>query len=515
MLARSLLGLIFFATALCAQVPNSVYSPPNTRSLALRDCINLALGHNLNLQIQHLKVDVAASAVSGAYGPYDPSFVFSATKHFIDDPGDFDPRKFNPYFPSEISKDELKSELTGKVPFGFSYDFGGSVWRNAAVTDFRSNPEDAALFPGGIRTTNSYDASVGLTMRQHLLKDFWIDTDREVLLARRTELKISREALRFQIMTTLLGVELAYYDLLGAREEVAVQEKLLGLRKRFVAETQRRVQVGDLPPLEDAQAQAQLQNTLTALASAREKFSSRQNALVSLLADDFKEWTDVNLEAADALKADPVEINRAHSFESAMTRRPDLIEARLAVEKSATMVKFLRNQLFPSVDVVGGYGGLGSTISSGGAAFNQAIGFSNPEYSYGVVVSLPLGNIAARSSYRASKAAKDMAELELKKAEQDVLLQVSDFLNRIDARYSQVASTHQARIYAESALDAEAKKLANGFTTSFTVLQYQEVLTAASSAEIQAKVDYNKLLAQLAFAEGATLDRHHLSLEVR
>jgi hypothetical protein len=39
--------------------------------------------------------------------------------------------------------------------------------------------------------------------------------------------------------------------------------------------------------------------------------------------------------------------------------------------------------------------------------------------------------------------------------------------------------------------------------------------TTARTAEIRAADDYNKILAQLAFAEGTILERHHLSLEVK
>jgi len=179
------------------------------------------------------------------------------------------------------------------------------------------------------------------------------------------------------------------------------------------------------------------------------------------------------------------------------------------------MVKFRLNQLFPSLDVVGGYGGLGNEPSSGGDAFNDAFATQNPIYSYGMVVSFPLDNASARGDYRASKAAKQIAELQLKKAEQDILLQVADFVSSIEFRFSQVASTHQARIYAEAALAAETKKFQNGLTTSFMVLQFQETLTTARTSEVRAQVDYNKALAQLAFAEGTILEKHHLSLEVK
>ena len=301
---------------------------------------------------------------------------------------------------------------------------------------------------------------------------------------------------------------------MDAREEIQVQEQALDLRRQFLAQTQRRVQVGESPPLDIAQAEAQLQNTITALAAAREVFASRQNTLIGMLTDKFKEWADVQILPSDVLAPRQAEVNRLKSFQSALERRPDLIEARLAVEKADVVVQFRFNQLFPSLDLVGGYGVLGSQ-SNPGDSLNDAFSFGHPEYSYGVVVSFPLGNAGPRGNYRASKAARQLSQLQLEKAEQDVLLQVSDFVNRLDPRYSQILSTSQARAYAEEALRAEVEKWTNGVTTGFTVLQYQDILIAARTAEVRAKVDYNKLLAQLAFAEGTILEKNHLSLQVK
>jgi outer membrane protein len=515
---RILLGLALCATAVAsAQITNP---PANTRPLSLRDCLDLALRHNLHLQIEHLTFDIAGDALSSAYGVYSPTYKFDATHGFDTILGDVDPRKFNPYFPAEITTEQMGSQLSGLAPFGFSYDLSGFVRKTEASTDFASDPEDAANFPSGIRRTNYYNAGGGLTMRQHFLKDFWIDSDREVIITRRTELKMSEQALRFQIMTTLLAVELAYDDLIDAREEIVVQEEALKLRQEFVAETKRRVQIGELPPLDDTQAQTQLQNTLTALAAAREVYATRQNTLVGLLTDNYKDWADLDLQATDPLQALPVNVNRSRSFQSALANRPDLIEARLNVEKTGVMVKFRLNQLFPSLDMVGGYGGSSNPTDSSPFlsdvfAFRNAFSFHSPEYSYGVVVSFPLDNITERGNYRASKAAKKIAQLQLQDAEQGVLLQVGDFVNRVDSRFSQVASTHQARLYAEEALKSETEKFQNGFATSFEVLQFQQILISARTAEIRAKDDYNKILAQLAFAEGTILERHHLSLEVK
>jgi hypothetical protein len=43
----------------------------------------------------------------------------------------------------------------------------------------------------------------------------------------------------------------------------------------------------------------------------------------------------------------------------------------------------------------------------------------------------------------------------------------------------------------------------------------QEILTAALKAEAQALVDYNKALAQLAFADGTTMEKQHLKLQTK
>ena len=484
----------------------------NTRPLSLSQCIELAVARNLDVRIEHAAAEMAGDNLTGAYGPYIPVFSFDASHGYTSFPGNFDPRKFNPYFPTDLNTDTLGPGITGQLPIGLSYGFSSSVFEENARTDFRSDPDDAAAFPGGIRQTNNYVADAQVTLRQHLLKDFWIDSARATIRIRRKDVSISQQAVRFQVMQTVLAVELSYYALSAAREQVHVQEQALVLAQQFLREMQRRVEVGDRPPLDKAQAEMQLQNTLTALTAARENYAIKENALKKLLTDSFLEWVDVRLELTDAMLALPAEINRSASFQGALKHRPDLVEARLAVEQRAVMVKFQQNQVFPSLDVVGRYGGLGID-PDWGTAINQAYSFSNPDYYYGVVLSFPFSTVAERGNYRASKAAKQIAELQLKKAEQEVLVEVANDISRVESRYSQIGSTRQARTYADAALAAEKKKLENGLSTTFVVLQLQQSLTLARMAEVHALADYNNARAQLAFAEGSILERHHLSVE--
>ncbi len=480
----------------------------NTRPLSLRDCFDLALSRNLDLQIEHLETDIAGYNLSGAYGVYVPTVSFRAQHDFVNQPADLDPKKAGLDFAYEMQNDTLEPGLKGKLPIGLSYGVVGYT-REDKVHTLLGPPPDPA-----IRNTNNYFSEGRIDLQQHLLRDSWIDADREQILLRRRDLKISQQALRFQIMKTVLAVELSYDDLLAARETVRVQEKAMELRQQLLAETRRRVQLGDLPPLDAEQAETQLEITLTALTAARELYVTQENALKSLVTDDFRSLVDVELLPTDSLLAVEQDVNRSESFLRAMSLRPDLIQARLAVEKGDVEVRFRKNQLFPNLDLIGAYGGLG-VADQAGSSINNALSFGNQEYSYGVVLSFPLSNISERNYYRASKASRRIAQLQLQRAEQDILLQIADFVNRAQSRFSQVTSTRRARTYAEAALAAEIKKLQNGLSTAFFVLQLQEILTAARTAEVQALADYNKIIAQLAFAQGDILEKHHLSLEVK
>ena len=75
---------------------------------------------------------------------------------------------------------------------------------------------------------------------------------------------------------------------------------------------------------------------------------------------------------------------------------------------------------------------------------------------------------------------------------------------------------HQSRLFAKAALEAEQKKLDNGRSTSFVVVQLQRDLTTARLAELAAVSQYNQALAQLALNEGTTFGkRDNVNLEFR
>jgi outer membrane protein TolC len=177
-------------------------------------------------------------------------------------------------------------------------------------------------------------------------------------------------------------------------------------------------------------------------------------------------------------------------------------------------LKFQRNQLFPQLDLNGTFGRNGNSgVYS--EVFGQIRDSSGPFYSVGAEFRIPLGNQAARSNYKITKAQRTQALLRLKQLEQTIMVGIEDAVGTANGNYERVKATREASSYADEALKAEQKKLENGKSTNFEVLQLQKNLTTARSAEIQALADYNNALAALAASEGTTLERLNLSLEVK
>ncbi len=499
------LGIILAASSVTAQAERV-----NNRLLSLEESIRIALEHNLDIQIGRLDPQLAGFTLSGSYGSYDPTLRFNATHRYNLDPGGLD-EQFRTYAGRESETDSVGADLSGLLPWGLNYTLGTSFNDNYGnLPLFDTNGVAIGRFP-----FESANSSVGVfTMRQPLLKNFWIDSPRLQIFLNKKNLKISELGLRNQIITKVTEVEAAYYNLIYAGENVKVQEKALELAERLVAENRRRVEVGALAPLDEKQAESQAAASRANLLDAEASRQTAERVLKALLSDDYNEWMDVRIEPSEALLALPTTLNLQDSWRRGMAQRPDLLQARINVEKQTRIVSFQKNQLYPQLDLVGSFGYSGSEAEVSGA-YSQVWDQSNPSYSYGVSVSIPLANTSERYSYKSAKVNKELLQLQLRQLEQGILITIENAMADARISYERVSVTRQATQYADDALKAEQTKLEKGKSTSFVVLQLQSNLTAARSAEIRALADYNIALARLAQNEGETLERRQIDLEFK
>ena len=134
-----------------------------------------------------------------------------------------------------------------------------------------------------------------------------------------------------------------------------------------MAENKRKVQAGVLTDLDVAQSLSQLASSQASLLAAQQLVIQDENNLKALITDQYRDLYDVQLVPAEKLLAVPEMFDLEGSWQTAMTKRPDLLQAKVAVERLDVNRRFQKNQLFPELNLTGSYGRTGLAGNLGGA----------------------------------------------------------------------------------------------------------------------------------------------------
>jgi len=476
----------------------------DVRQLTIRDCIQLALEHNLDIQIQRYNPKISYYALQGAYGAWDPNFSVGGSHFFSRQGGSFNSQNvFLP--PGTIEGNAFSSGLSGTAPSGLNYSLTSSLG------------EQYGSFP------KTSTASFGIaSLSQPILKNMWIDQNRLTIAISKNRLRYNELGLRQQIISTVTTVKQAYYDLVADEMNVEVTKDAVGLAQQLLDKNKIQLSVGTMAPLDLKQAESQLAQSKANRLVAEQQLVNQENLLKNLLTDNFSAWAFVTVHPSEHLLAVPEAPNLQDSWRAGENYRPDILQAKLDLERIGIQLKFDNNQLFPDLEFSGGYkwNGVATPNAFGqGNQFSDAIGDlttgDRPAYNFGASLSFPLGNTTARNQRKQDKAAKAQLELSFKKTWQNAQVAIMNEVKTAESTYEQVIATTEAEDYANDALKAEQKKLEQGTSTVFVVLQLQNNLTSARFAKIQALDSYNKNLEQLAADTGTTIERNRISIEAR
>jgi outer membrane protein len=497
--------------AAAVAIPVDTNQPPRKeRILSLQDCIQLALQHNLDIEIQRYNPIIGQYNLYVSYDAYEPVFSFTASKSYNASAGFLQTTTNGTQVPTpgfQSEQNNYTPDIKGSLPTGLTYELSGT-WSRTSTWNAPGTGEGFWLPP-------AWSSDPGITLDQPLLKNFWIDQTRLTIQLNKVALQTSEQSLRLQIMQSISSVKNAYYNLLFARGNVDANATAFQLAEQLAANNKKQVEIGTLAPLDEKQAESQAAASLAALQAARQALVVQENTLKNLLTDNYMSWVDVSPKPSDELTAVPLPLDRQTSWRRALVERPELVQAQLSAKKQGIQVKYDLNQVFPQLDLTGSYGrnAFDTTVDNN---FRDLDNGNTPFYSYGAIFSIPLGgSLGARNNYHAAKVTLKQVQLQLKQEEQTILVAVDNDVGQVESTLEQVNSTHAARLYAEDALKAEQTKLENGKSTSFNVLQLISNLTTARVNEIQALANYNIAVVQLSLDQGSTIEDNHINLKVK
>src|SRR5262249_52000581 len=134
------------------------------------------------------------------------------------------------------------------------------------------------------------------------------------------------------VADTVLIVQLAYYDVLLARQQIVVQEASVELLTSVLGDTTRRFNAGTVPRFNVLQAEVELANARPKLITARNHFRIAKNNLSTLLGVNLPPGTfeDIPLELSGKLEDEPFNLELSNAVSLALERRTELGALRKA-----------------------------------------------------------------------------------------------------------------------------------------------------------------------------------------
>jgi outer membrane protein TolC len=508
---------------------------PRTRELRLTlpETLVMALENNLRVSFERELPRAATARVGQAFGAFDPlgfsEYAFAHDQQPIASnvqnlfAGSVDPNQGDivPELVTSIESDEwtFNAGLTGILPFGLTYSSIYNFQRLDTTSSFNNlNPQN----------TPTWRSELTLP----LLRDL-INNEANVTVKRsRIAESISREDFQASLTDELLAVEEAYWRLAATRAEERVAGKSLQTAQDLLEQTRVQYEVGVVSKVRVTEAVAGVaEREVTVILAANDAGNAQDDLLNRIAAPRAEE-----LAAISVLTEEPsyveYEVDDRVAIQKAMELRPELESARRRVEDGELLLRFAENQRLPRLDLNASlsFTGLSGTRTNKAAdpngvpikpfnngwtrAHNDFFSASgNRGWGIGARVEIPLGNRTAR--YQVTEREIELRRLrtELRSLEQQILLEVRRAARELRSSIEALEASERRRIAATETLRAEQERLRLGDSTPFNVLQREEDVFEAESAEVGALRAYRERVVRLERAQGTLLETRGISVE--
>jgi outer membrane protein TolC len=300
------------------------------------------------------------------------------------------------------------------------------------------------------------------------------------------------------VADSILLVQLAYYDVLLAAQQITVQEASVELLARELADTTRRFDAGTVPRFNVLRAEVELANARPKLSAARHNLRVFKNVLSNLLGFNVPREAveDIPLTLSGRLDAEPYDIQLGPAITLALQRRTELAARRKAQALRREDIVNAKAGYKPALQAYAGYDAHNSMLSS-----------DLTDEKHGWIAGVQLtwnlfDGLRTRGLVKEATANYERAEVEVddtaRRIELDVRTAYSKFLEASEVLDSQKKVLEQG----EEALRLARARNDAGTGTQLDVLSAQTALTDARTTQVQALHDYDAARARLQRAIG-------------
>jgi HAE1 family hydrophobic/amphiphilic exporter-1 len=503
--------------------------------LALQDAIGMSLQRNTDLALAQSNRRITTYQIVAAKGAYDVNFqVIPSFQHMVEPVSS----PFNTTADGgPVTQDELgvTTGVSGLTGTGGKYNIGINAQRYTNDSAYNSfNPY--------------YETALQFSITQPLARGLAIDQPRLQIQLAKLNNQIAASNALLQASNTVVQVSDAYYDLVAAWQNVAIQEE--GLREATAqAESNTRLaRHGAVAPTDIVEANTQVNvfqdNVFAAIQNVQRAQIQLKELLLANPADPL--WF-ANLVPTTSVAQVPAEPSLSALVTSAIQNRPEIAQLRAQRGESDVNLAYAKDQLKPQVDVGLGYtsngfagnplnplanplfGLLGSLVPPAelaefpappgyengniGTSFKTALENRFPVYQGQLTVTIPIGNHTAKADYAIQQEQQRQVQLNETAVLQRVRGEAVNAIQGLREAQYRVIAARAARMAAQRVLIGEQRRFAAGTSTTFLVLQRQLQLAQDEGLELQAQTDLDKASVELERVSGGIFAQNNVDVD--
>lgn len=416
-----------------------------------------------------------------------------------------------------------QNTTNGNISYSQNFPTGTSF--SAVLNNSRgtTNSPNSFLNP----TLNSY---YHVLLQQQLLAGFGFVPNLRYLRIAKNDQKISDEAFKLQVISTITQIANMYWDLVAAYEDEEVKSRSLDFANQTLESDRKQLSLQAIPAMDVMKAEGEVANREQDLTIAKTTLQLQEllvkNALTKNLDDPILEAMPVKpTDQSGSLEA-TTQASTEEMIATALRDRIELRESDLDLDNRHISRDAARNAVLPSVAVTAFYGGTGlaglnnpeSRIVSTaprdfGGAVTNAFNNTAPDYYVGLSVNIPLRNRIAKSDQYRSELEARQSELRLQQLKKQIRIEVRNAEYALEQSVGRVVSARKGRDLAQKTFDITAKEQELGAGSNFQTLTAQRDLAVAESALVAAMTAYQKARIELERSIGSTLDANSISIE--
>jgi HAE1 family hydrophobic/amphiphilic exporter-1 len=503
------------------------------RSLTLNEAITLALENNKDIEVTRKNVKIAEFDLLAARGVYQPRFTGQTY-----------------YERSTVPNVSIFSSNQTTTQ--------GSIVGNAGVTGYV--PRFGTILRGDFNntrlTTNNpisilspqNNANLTFSLTQPLFRGRGFDQNRRVIEIAKRNLSLTDVQFRQRSIEIIASVQRAYWDLTYALRNLQVQRDGVKDAKDQLDHNRRLVEEGQLAPIDIVAAETQVANFEQAVYEALNTVTQSENALKNLIAPNRASqlWSE-SVTPVDPVDIDAPSTTLTEALSAALQNRPELEVNEAQKDLNKIDQRLYRDQKKPQIDLVASYSSAGiggsqnpdfnpnfptpcNTNPTSPACQQQQANlaaltgnpysgiFQNkyPTYRVGVTFNLPLfGDKTAGAQLGRALVEGERLEVQREQIEQNIQVDVRNALQTLRTAEARLRAAAISRENSAKQYESEQRKLDNGQSDIYRVLERQTALTAARSAELRAQTELNKAISDLQRATGNSLKANNVEARLR